>query len=85
VYSVSPADAPRMIDARPSCRGVILPRSGGTAADDSVELSAVDDEELAIVIALRCTLERERDEIGSLAHLFAAKKVRTPARPNQQF
>ena len=84
MYSVSPADAPRMIDARPSCRGVILPRSGGTAADDSVELSAVDDEELAIVIALRCTLERER-VIGSLAHLFAAKKVRTPARPNQQF
>jgi hypothetical protein len=50
VYSVSPADAPRMMAARPSCRGVILLRSEGAASEGAA--NAGDVVELMMVIAV---------------------------------
>lgn len=59
MYNVSPADAPRMIAARPSCRGVILLRSEGAAAADVVVV------EFTLVIAVRCAVLRRSGVVGS--------------------
>ena len=59
MYNVSPADAPRMMAARPSCRGVILLRSEGAAAADVVVV------EFMLVIAVRCAVLRRSGVVGS--------------------
>jgi hypothetical protein len=59
VYNVSPADAPRMMAARPSCRGVILLRSEGAVAADVVVV------EFTLVIAVRCAVLRRKGVVGS--------------------
>lgn len=58
MYNVSPADAPRMMAARPSCRGVILLRSEGAAAADVVVV------EFTLVIAVRCAVLPVRVLLG---------------------